>query len=69
MSRLRIGLPPLDSLLGSETPEQCQVDFARLDRGGRITATGRCALQQLGRAGQGASRRRWSVSCIRRTAS
>ncbi|MCE4053113.1 type II secretion system protein GspL [Pseudomonas sp. Au-Pse12] len=53
MSRLRIGLPPLDSLLGSETPEQCLVDFARLDRGGRTTATGRCALQQLGRAGQG----------------
>lgn len=53
MSRLRIGLPPLDSLLGSETPEQCLVDFARLDRGGRTTDTGRCALQQLGRAGKG----------------
>ncbi|MGY5329936.1 type II secretion system protein GspL [Pseudomonas protegens] len=53
MSRLRIGLPPLDLLLGTEQPQQCRVDFARLDRGGRVTDTGCCALGQLGLLGKG----------------
>ncbi|NBF13348.1 type II secretion system protein GspL, partial [Pseudomonas sp. Fl4BN1] len=47
MSRLRIALPPLDEL-ALEGP----VDFARLDRSGRVNEIGRCPLGQLAKAGK-----------------
>nr|BFD42374.1 type II secretion system protein GspL [Pseudomonas sp. FFPRI_1] len=46
MSRLRIALPPLESLLEAPRPLECLLDFARLDRAGRVDEVGRCPLGQ-----------------------
>lgn len=45
MSRLRIALPPVDQL-----SVESQVQFARLDRAGRVTGEGYSSLAQLGQA-------------------
>ncbi|MFB4251052.1 type II secretion system protein GspL [Pseudomonas idahonensis] len=52
MSRLRIALPPLAELIAAEAPLACPVDFARLDRGGRVGEIGRCPLGQLAQGGK-----------------
>ncbi|MFS1286435.1 type II secretion system protein GspL [Pseudomonas piscis] len=54
MSRLRIVLPSLAELGQAGYPVQHPVDFARLDRHGRVSASGRCPLEQLGAMGKGA---------------
>ncbi|MGE8411650.1 MAG: type II secretion system protein GspL [Pseudomonas sp.] len=54
MSRLRIALPPLGELCRADVPRQYPVDFARLDRQGRVSELGRCPLSQLGATGKGA---------------